>query len=75
MAPYAQHVAVATGKNDWTSRIEDDGQGLPWGDFVRDLKAMLGRGGRYADVSRCVPLLQSMDSTGAHKIQQDFSLR
>ena len=73
MAPYAQHVAVATSKNDWTSKIEDDGQGLPWGDFVRDLKGMLGRGGKYTDVRRYVPLLQSTDSMGAHKDPQDSS--
>lgn len=57
MAPYAQHVVISTGKSDWTSRIEDDGQGIPWGDFGRQLKAMLGRGGKYSDVRGYVPLL------------------
>ncbi len=54
MAPYAQQVLISTGKSDWTSRIEDDGKDEPWGDFGRSLKAMLGRGGKYADVCRYV---------------------
>src|SRR5271154_2836632 len=57
MAPYAQHVVIPTGKSDWTSRIEVDGQGTPWGDFGRQLKAMLGRGGKYSDVRGYVSLL------------------
>jgi len=57
MAPYAQHVIISTGRSDWTSRIENDGQGVPWGDFGRQLKAMLGRGGKYSDVRGYVPLL------------------
>ena len=55
MAPYAQHVVISTGKSDWTSRIEDDGQGTSWGDLGRQLKAMLGRGGKYSDVRWYVP--------------------
>lgn len=54
MAPYKQQVVISTGKSDWTSRIEDDGQGTPWGDLARKLKAMLGRGGKYSDVRRYV---------------------
>jgi prenyl protein peptidase len=54
MAPYKQHVVVSTGKSDWTSRIEDGGLETPWGDLVRKLKAMLGRGGKYSDVCRYV---------------------
>jgi hypothetical protein len=56
MAPYARHVVISTGKSDWTSRIEDDGQGIPWGEFGRELKAMLRRGGKYSDVRGYVPL-------------------
>lgn len=52
MAPYSQHVVISTGKSDWTSRIEHDGHGTPWGEFGRQLKAMLGRGGKYSDVCR-----------------------
>ena len=54
MAPYAQQVLISTGRSDWTSRIEDDGKGEAWGDFGRNLKAMLGRGGKYSDVRRYV---------------------
>src|SRR3954454_25004569 len=50
MAPYSQQVLISTGKSDWSSRIEDGGAGTPWGDFGRQLKAMLGRGGKYSDV-------------------------
>jgi hypothetical protein len=61
MAPHAQHVVISTGKSDWTSRIEDDGQGTLWGDFGRQLKAMLGRGGKYSDVCRYVLPLAALD--------------
>jgi len=51
MAPYAQHVVVYTGKDDWASRIEDDDTpDSPWGFLIRQLKTYLGRGGQYADV-------------------------
>jgi hypothetical protein len=66
MAPYAQHVIISTGKSDWTSRIENDGQGIPWGDFGRQLKAMLGRGGKYSDVRGYVPLLLYAGSRERH---------
>jgi hypothetical protein len=61
MAPYAQHVVISTGKSDWTSRIENDGRGTPWGEFGRQLKAMLGRGGKYSDVRRYVLFLAALD--------------
>ncbi|KAK3216650.1 hypothetical protein GRF29_1g549010 [Pseudopithomyces chartarum] len=47
MAPYAEHVVVCTGKEDWTSRIEDEES--PSGDFVRGLKGEIGRGGKSFD--------------------------
>ncbi|RAH50941.1 sucrase/ferredoxin-like domain-containing protein, partial [Aspergillus brunneoviolaceus CBS 621.78] len=49
MAAYAEQLLVCTGQRDWTSRIEDDGEGHSWGDLVRGLKGLLGRGGRFAD--------------------------
>ncbi|PYI03070.1 sucrose cleavage family protein [Aspergillus sclerotiicarbonarius CBS 121057] len=49
MAAYAQQLLVCTGQRDWTSRIEEDGQGQNWGELVRGLKRQLGRGGKYAD--------------------------
>ncbi|RAK99358.1 sucrase/ferredoxin-like domain-containing protein [Aspergillus ibericus CBS 121593] len=49
MAAYAQQLLVCTGQRDWTSRIEEDGQGQNWGELVRGLKRLLGRGGKYAD--------------------------
>ncbi|KAE8145311.1 sucrase/ferredoxin-like family protein Fmi1 [Aspergillus avenaceus] len=49
MAAYAQQIVICTGQRDWTSRIEDDGQHHTWGQLVRGLKQLLGRGGRFAD--------------------------
>ncbi|KAF2471143.1 uncharacterized protein BDR25DRAFT_285575 [Lindgomyces ingoldianus] len=47
MASYSSHVVICSGKADWTSRIEDEvGEG---GDFVRGLKAEIGKGGRSFD--------------------------
>ena len=51
MAAYAQQIVVCTGQRDWTSRIEDDGKEQGWGEFVRGLRRLMGRGGPYADVS------------------------
>jgi hypothetical protein len=48
MAPYAEQVLLCTGKDDWSSRIEDDES--PSGDFVRGLRAEIGRGGKSFDV-------------------------
>lgn len=50
MAAYAQQLLVCTGQRDWTSRIEDDGENQGWGNLVRGLKRLLGRGGPYLDV-------------------------
>ncbi|KAJ5921522.1 hypothetical protein N7466_009848 [Penicillium verhagenii] len=49
MAAYAQQLLICTGQRDWTSRIEDDGKNQSWGDLVRALKRLLGRGGPYLD--------------------------
>lgn len=58
MAAYAQQLLVCTGKRDWTSRIEDDGENENWGHLVRGLKRLLGRGGPYLDVcSQVLPIL------------------
>jgi hypothetical protein len=48
MAAYAQHLVVSTGKDDWSSRIEDE-EGLT-GDFVRGIKGVIGKGGEGFDV-------------------------
>ncbi|KAL2863004.1 sucrase/ferredoxin-like domain-containing protein [Aspergillus lucknowensis] len=49
MAAYGQQIVICTGQRDWTSRIEDDGKDKSWGELVRGLKGLLGRGGPYAD--------------------------
>ncbi|KAF2462378.1 Sucrase/ferredoxin-like-domain-containing protein [Lineolata rhizophorae] len=43
MAAYDRHVVIATGKKDWTSRIEDE-ENLA---FVRALKRLISRGGKF----------------------------
>lgn len=48
MAPYTEQVLLCTGKDDWTSRIEDEESAS--GDFVRGLKGEIGRGGKGFDV-------------------------
>ena len=50
MVAYAQQLVVCTGQRDWMSRIEDDGESTGWGNLVRGLKRLLGRGGPYLDV-------------------------
>lgn len=47
MAAYAEQVLISTGRSNWTSRIEDEDEGV----LVRQLKAFLGRNGKYSDVS------------------------
>ena len=48
MPSYAEQVLISTGKEDWTSRIEDDDEG---GAFVRHIKGFLGKDGKYSNVS------------------------
>lgn len=47
MPAYAEQVLISTGKDDWTSKIEDEEGGV----FVRQIKSFLGRNGKYSDVS------------------------
>lgn len=52
MPPYAQHVVVRTGRDDWGSKIEDEDVGVEGTavNFARSLKGLVGRGGRFFDV-------------------------
>ena len=45
---YTEQVIISTGKGDWPSRIEDD----PNSALARELRGLLGKGGRYSDVSK-----------------------
>lgn len=47
--PYKEQVLVCSGRDDWTSRIEDEEGVL--GGVVGGLKGVLGRGGEFCDVS------------------------
>jgi hypothetical protein len=50
MAAYTQQLLVCTGQRDWTSRIDEDGKNEGWGNLLRGMKRLLGRGGPYLDV-------------------------
>ncbi|KAJ5092293.1 Aminoacyl-tRNA synthetase class 1a [Penicillium alfredii] len=73
MAAYTQQLLVCTGQRDWTSRIENDGENQGWGNLVRGLKRLLGRGGPYLDPfnnilvtnSSIVPAARSPSSTAS----------
>ncbi|KAF2274235.1 uncharacterized protein EI97DRAFT_422724 [Westerdykella ornata] len=47
MAPYTEQVVICTGKDDWSSRIEDEQSDS--GDFLRGIKGIIGRGGQAFD--------------------------
>lgn len=56
MPPYAQHVVIRTGRTDWSSKIEEEGHTLGkeigGGNLAASLKGLVGKGGKYHDVSR-----------------------
>lgn len=47
---YAEQLLISTGRSDWKSRIEDDEDAK----LLKQLKGLLGRGGKYSDVCRQV---------------------
>ncbi|KAF3000843.1 Leucyl-tRNA synthetase, mitochondrial [Curvularia kusanoi] len=47
MAPYTEQVLLCTGKEDWTSNLEDDSGATA--DFVKGLKSIIGKGGEAFD--------------------------
>ena len=59
MPPYAQHVIIRTGKDNWSKRIEDELSqlesevrgSLGGSNLAKRLKDMVGKGGKYHDVS------------------------
>ena len=63
MPPYAQHVVIRTGRNDWSSKIEDEsdtlGEQIGGGNFARSMKALVGRGGPFHDVSKHATLFRT----------------
>ncbi|KAE9374065.1 hypothetical protein N431DRAFT_437610 [Stipitochalara longipes BDJ] len=56
MAAYAEQVLICTGKDDWTSRIEEENAG---DNLAADIKELLGRGGVYSDPYHNVSVLNS----------------
>lgn len=64
MAVYAEQVLICTGKDDWTSRIEEENSG---DNLAADIKELIGRGGVYSDVrihSLLSPSYQPISWTG-----------
>ena len=57
--PYSRHVVIKTGRDDWASRIEDEEssvlgdveEGKPRANLAKSLKALIGPGGKYYNVS------------------------
>ncbi|KAK6411749.1 Altered inheritance of mitochondria protein 32 [Oleoguttula sp. CCFEE 5521] len=45
MPTYAEQILISTGRDDWSSKIEDE----PEGEVVREVKKLLGRGGKMSD--------------------------
>jgi hypothetical protein len=65
MAAYAEQVLICTGKDDWTSRIEEENSG---DNLAADIKELMGRGGVYSDVrihSSLPPSYQPVFRTGS----------
>ncbi|KAL7625384.1 Altered inheritance of mitochondria protein 32 [Parahypoxylon ruwenzoriense] len=56
MAAYAQQVLICTGKDDWTSRIEEENSG---DNLAADLKELIGRGGMYSDPYHNISIVNS----------------
>lgn len=56
MPAYAEHVLICTGKDDWTSRIEEENSG---DNLAADIKELMGRGGTYSDVRVPVVIIRS----------------
>ncbi|KAI9685526.1 MAG: hypothetical protein M1822_004384 [Bathelium mastoideum] len=55
IARYTEQVIISTGKDDWPSRIEDDTDSA----LARELRGLLGRGGKYSDPSFNVAVANS----------------
>ncbi|KAH9904665.1 Sucraseferredoxin-like protein [Xylariomycetidae sp. FL2044] len=53
---YAEQVLICTGKNDWSSRIEEENSG---DNLAADLKELVGRGGVYSDPFHNISVLNS----------------
>ena len=51
MPQYAQHVVIRTGERDWSKKIEDQAEEVGRTNIARKLKALVGRGGKFHDVS------------------------
>nr|OQO30785.1 hypothetical protein B0A51_01446 [Rachicladosporium sp. CCFEE 5018] len=45
MPAHAEQILFSTGRDDWSSKIEDEPQGLA----VREIKKLMGRGGKMSD--------------------------
>ncbi|CAG7930770.1 unnamed protein product [Penicillium olsonii] len=65
MAAYTEQLLVCTGQQDWASRIENDGENQGWGNLVRGLKKLLGRGGPYLDASSSITPATSSSTTAS----------
>ena len=60
MAAYAEQLLISTGRNDWTSKIEDEDEAV----LVKQLRSFLMRGGKYSDVRGSI----SLDVSQANRV-------
>jgi hypothetical protein len=67
MAPYSEQVIICSGKDDWTSRIEDE-EGDS-GDFVRGIKGVIGKGGEAFDVGMHLVYISSIPARATEYIR------
>ncbi|KAK4580260.1 Altered inheritance of mitochondria protein 32 [Recurvomyces mirabilis] len=68
MPSYAEQILISTGRSDWPSRIEEDESAD--GAFVRQLKGMLLKGGKFVDPYHNVMLTNSSMPSTASPIHQ-----
>ncbi|EME47262.1 hypothetical protein DOTSEDRAFT_69267 [Dothistroma septosporum NZE10] len=69
MATYAEQILISTGRNDWTSKIEDEEEAV----LVRQLKKHLTRGGKYVDPYHNVMITNSSFPPTAKRSHVDCS--
>jgi hypothetical protein len=71
MAPYTEQVLLCTGKEDWASNLEDE-EGAT-AEFVKGLKAVIGKGGEAFDVCTSTPYHTLDEKARADKLCHSHS--
>ncbi|EMC96411.1 hypothetical protein BAUCODRAFT_148027 [Baudoinia panamericana UAMH 10762] len=69
MAAFAEQILISTGRSDWTSRIEEEESAD--GAFVRQLKDLLYKGGKFEDPYHSVMITNSSIPRTESPVQQN----